>query len=364
MLCQTETEVAWSGVVRATLKGTVGVFVVPKKLEKQRLIFDTQRVNQHFRRPWHCALPAPASWAELQLPVGSTYQMAQTDVNNAFHRILAPPGMSEYFIFPSVSTQLLLREGVDVPDHLLNLSGVSPQLQVLAWALYFCQKMVESCVRLAGYSADVLLMDRHRAPALTRDSICFGVYFGGVCAVGCNHSKVPAALEAMKVTLDTAGLQCSEVEAGTSKKVFTGLQLDHKTAVLSLEASRIWRLRHGLEFAARQRHLTGDQVAKLIEHITGICLLRRPALSLINVGYRFTRTFGPRSGRVWPAIAQEFRCIASLLPLLTFNLASPWSPWVHATDVSGGARGGYGVTRRKCDSKTVAAAGSCAERWR
>ena len=103
-------------------------------------------------------------------------------------------------------------------------------------------------------------MDRHRAPAMSRDSICFGVK--GVCAVGCNRLKVLAALEAVKVILDAAGLQCCEVEADTSKQVFTRLQLDHKTGVLSLEASRIWRLRGGLEFAARQRHLTGDRVAR------------------------------------------------------------------------------------------------------
>ena len=151
------------------------------------------------------------------------------------------------------------------------------------------------------------------------------------------------------MALDAAGLQCSEVEADTSKQVFTGLQLDHKTSVLSLEVSRIWPLRRCLEFAARQRYLTGDQVAKLIGHITWSCQLRRPALSLINAR---------------PAVAQEFRWIASLLPLLTCNLASPWSVWVYATDASGGAPGGCGVTRRECDSETVAAAGSCAERWR
>ena len=105
-------------------------------------------------------------------------------------------------------------------------------------------------------------------------------------------------------------------------------------------------------------------MAKLIGHITWSCLLRRPALSLINAGYRFARTFGLRSGRVWPAVAQEFRWIASLLPLLTCNLASPWSPRVYGKDASGGAREGYGVTRRKCDPETVAAAGSCAERCR
>ena len=92
---------------------------------------------------------------------------------------------------------------------------------------------------------------------MARGSICFGAYVDGVCAVGCDRPKVLSAMMAVKATLDAAGLQCSEVEADTSKQVFRGLQLDHKTGVLSLEASRIWRLRRGLEHAARQRHLTG-----------------------------------------------------------------------------------------------------------
>ena len=116
--------------------------------------------------------------------------------------------------------------------------------------------MVESCVGLVGFSADALLMDRHRAPAMSGDSICFGVFVDGVCAGGCNRSKVVATLEVTLV--DAAGLQCSETGSDTSQQVFTGLQLDHKTRVLSLEASRIWRLRRGLECAARQRHLSGD----------------------------------------------------------------------------------------------------------
>ena len=183
-------------------------------------------------------------------------------------------------------------------------------------------------------------MDCHQALAMSHDSICFEVYVDGVCAVVCDRSKVLAAMAAVKATLDSAGLQCSEVEADTSRQVFTRLRLDHESGILSLEASRFWRLRHGLEFAACRKHLTGDQVAKLIGHITWSCLLRRPALSLINGGHRFARTFGPRSGRLWPAVAHEFRWIASLLPLLTCNLVSPWSPWVYATGASGGAHGG------------------------
>ena len=139
----------------APSEATVGVFVVPKKLGKQRLIVDTRPVNQHFRRPWNCVLPTPVSWAGLQLPLDSAYHMAQTDVNTAFYRILAPSGMSEYFILPSVSTRLLLLSCVKVPDHLRHLTDVSPQLQVFAmgvsWAPKFCQKMVKSCVRAAGF---------------------------------------------------------------------------------------------------------------------------------------------------------------------------------------------------------------------
>ena len=73
----------------APSEATVGVFVVPKKLGKQRLIFDTRLVNQHGGRGSY-VLPTPASWAGLQLPLDSAFHMAQTDVNTAFYRILAP----------------------------------------------------------------------------------------------------------------------------------------------------------------------------------------------------------------------------------------------------------------------------------
>ena len=68
-------------------------------------------------------------------------------------------------------------------------------------------------MRASGFSPDALLVDRHRAPAMTGDSICFGVYVDGVCDAGCDRPKVLAAIQAVKATLDAAGLQCSEVEA-------------------------------------------------------------------------------------------------------------------------------------------------------
>ena len=120
-------------------------------------------------------------------------------------------------------------------------------------------------------------MDRHRAPAMTRESICFGVYVDGVCAVGCDRPRLGRRLWTL---LACSVLRLRLIHPG---KFFTGLQLDHESWILSLEASRIWWLRHGLEFAANQKQLTGEQVAKRIGHITWSCLLPRPALSLINI---------------------------------------------------------------------------------
>ena len=240
---------------------------------------------------------------------------------------------------------------------------VSPHLQVLAMgfflgALNFVSKDGGELCTGIGVSPDTMLMDRHRAPAMTWDSICFGCYVDGVCAVGCDRPKVLAANKAVKVTLDDAGLPCSEIEADICIQAKF-----HRTSVGSRERNIVTGRLTYLAVATWsgvccvQKQLAGDQVAKLVGHITCSCLLRRPALSLINGEYGFARTFGPRSGRLRPAIAQEFKWIASLLPLLTCKLATPWSPWVCAADASGRAHGSYGVTN-------AAATGCCAERWR
>ena len=192
-----------------------------------------------FRPPWRCAFLTTPSSAGLQLPAGAAYHMAQTDVNTEFYRILAPDGISEYVMLPRVSTQLLLQEEVTVLE-------LSPQLQGLSmgfsWALYFCQKMVESCVKLAGFSSDALLMDHHRVPAMSLDSVSVD----GVCAVGCNRQKVLATMCAVKASLNASGLQCSEVEADSSRQILTGLHVHQETGLLSMEASRKCRLRLAL----------------------------------------------------------------------------------------------------------------------
>ena len=75
--------------------------------------------------------------------------------------------------------------------------------------------------------------------------------FCQACPLCCSFVTVWKFQIIAKTTLEAADMQVSEVEADASTQVFTRLQLDHKTGVLSLEASRVWRLRSGLEHASR-----------------------------------------------------------------------------------------------------------------
>ena len=68
--------------------------------------------------------------------------MAQTDVNTALCRVLAPDGMPECSDLAGGVCSAAPARGVDVPEHLRQLPELSPQLHVLAmgfsWARYCC----------------------------------------------------------------------------------------------------------------------------------------------------------------------------------------------------------------------------------
>ena len=323
----------------APSEATVGFFVVPKKLGETDAFFLIPVVESTLSTAMALCAACSCILVGSQFPKDSAYHMAQTDVNTAFYRILAPSGMSEYFILPSVSTELLLREGVKVPDHLRRLSHMSPQLQVLA--IGFFLGLSVSVRRWWRAASEQLVFGGRIAhgSSMTRDSICFGFYVDGVCAVGCDRPRVLTAMEAVKGDVGRF-FSCSVLRLRLIHPGKFSWRLSWITSpgILSLDPRVSGGLRYGLEFAARQKQLTGDQVAKLIGHIT------------------------------WRAVyCVVLLCLSSMLGIVLHvhsdNLASPWSPWVCAADASG-STWGHGVTRRWCDPLDAAAAGSCAERWR
>ena len=68
----------------------VGIFFVPKKDGRQRMVLDTRRLSQQFAPPAHSCLPSAAAFGTLHTKPGEQLWMAQMDVDNAFYRIKAP----------------------------------------------------------------------------------------------------------------------------------------------------------------------------------------------------------------------------------------------------------------------------------
>eukprot|EP00959_Pyramimonas_sp_CCMP1952_P206723 4323237-Pyramimonas_sp.AAC.1 len=86
--------------IRAERPATVGIFFVAKTDGRLRMILDTRAVNDFFDEPAHSRLPTPASWASVEIGLTDDIILSQMDVDNAFYRCKAPPGVSDLFALP------------------------------------------------------------------------------------------------------------------------------------------------------------------------------------------------------------------------------------------------------------------------
>eukprot|EP00959_Pyramimonas_sp_CCMP1952_P209274 4377783-Pyramimonas_sp.AAC.1 len=84
-----------------------------------------------FEEPAHSRLPTPASWASVEIGLSDGLILSQMDVDSAFYRCKAPPGVAEYFALPRVSAKHLHRANPKLTSKLdLASSGyVDPHLE-------------------------------------------------------------------------------------------------------------------------------------------------------------------------------------------------------------------------------------------
>ena len=158
-------------------------------------------------------------------------------------------------------------------------------------------------------------MDRHRAPAMSRDSICFGVDVDGVCVVGCNHSKVLAASEAVKVSLDAAGLRLSLTYQRKCSQVFswiTKLGFCRWKPLASGGCDVVWSM------------LYGKGILRASGQVDWAHHLELPgALSDLEAG-----GYGLQSPRNSVGLLHYFRFSLAILPVLGRHGLTPRTPWV------------------------------------
>ncbi|CAK0848864.1 unnamed protein product, partial [Prorocentrum cordatum] len=216
----------------------VGVFFVLKKDRSLRLILDTRCVDSLFVKPKHAHLPLPAAWAAVRTRADAPLYLAQMDVNSAFFRVRAPPGLSKFFRLPPVDVDA--QRAVN-PTAAQGLSGkrATPRLSVLAmgwsWSLYFCQEMVSTATMSAGFLDSDMLLDKRESPnfrELELSTTKAAVYVDNVGVFGQDKSSVDNQSHEVLSALERAGLACKGVERAGGQQEFTGLVIDSTSGTI------------------------------------------------------------------------------------------------------------------------------------
>ena len=283
-----------------------------------------------------------------------------------------PAGLEECFLLPQVKSSMLTELGIELPSDLAADAFVSPAPTVLAmgfsWSFYFCQRMVEACVENCGISRHQFVRDRQCAPRIDEgEFVGSAVYVDGAAILGCDVDKVDSKIAAVKMALDQVGLQCPNLELSGKGQVFCGLEFDSETGRIRVPPARIWKLRLALLHVPEKGKITGSQLRRLVGHYMWAALLRRESLSILAATYRFIDLAGDMEWRLWGSVRRELRWAVTLPPFLQSNVKRPWCPLVTATDAEGAGGvdcGGWGVTKKRMDVKTVRELGSVSEKWR
>ena len=229
------------------------------------------------------------------------------------------------------------------------------------WSLYFCQEMLEELMRRCGVPREHLLNDCVADSCLEPSGLCGAAYVNEFATS--SHDPI-IALETTQRTYDAAtaaGLPCHDVSDPTEPQDFTGMHVNGQRGRVQVTTKRLWRLRLGIEGALAHGRCSGEQLGRLLGHITYACLLRREMLSILSSCYAFISSKGPASGVLWSSVRRELIWISSLLPLACTNTWREWSPRLHVGDASDD---GFCVCELMTEVATISSLGRTSERWR
>ena len=124
---------------------------------------------------------------------------------------------------------------------------------------------------------------------------------------------------------------------------------------------RTWRLRLGIQHLLRVRQCSGQQLERILGHITWACLLRPETQAIISSCYVFIRPSYSKVAFMWGSVLRELRQVSALLPLMHADIGAEWDERVIVSDASDY---GYGVLERDLPVSKVSEWGRTAEHWR
>ncbi|CAK9052120.1 unnamed protein product [Durusdinium trenchii] len=290
----------------------VGLFFVKKKQNRLRMIMDCRRSNSWFTEPKKVHLASGEALGRIQVSEGEELHVCSADLANAFYTLELPSQLRKFFglrrlhaeyVGEEIRRQLGLRKG----------DWVYPRVKVVpmgwAWALYWCQTVNERICERSGLNKETRLHDN---------------------------------------CVDEASTQ------------LLGWELN-KAAELRPTHRRLWRVRLAVREVCKRGRASGQQLERLIGHITFISLCRRESLSCLGEVYTFIQRHYGTVVPLWKSVRSELLKWDGLAPLIYSQLTLPWSRQVYAVDAS---EWGLGVVQSQMSTSEVQELGSQVERWR
>eukprot|EP00438_Fugacium_kawagutii_P025616 Skav209719 [mRNA] locus=scaffold528:209114:215555:- [translate_table: standard] len=341
-------------------KEQVGIFFVKKKGDRLRLILDCRRSNCHFSDPDPIHLATGEAMGRMHLLPNETLHTVSADLQNAFYTMEMPENLRPYFGLRRVRAQQLSvsEVGGETVD---GSTWIYPRVKVIpmgwSWAMWWCQTLSERICERGGLLPNERLRDHAPAP---KGSFWHIQYVDNLHVFGANQTEVEQRFWKAVEALREAGLVVHEIEVGDQDAAVLGWNVT-SDAVLKPKAARLWRLRLAIREILRRGRASGQQLERLIGHITFVSLCKREALSVLGESYTFFRRHYTQVVPLWKSVRKELMNWDGIAPLIFCRLDANWGDTMYAVDAS---EWGLGVTTSSIGDDEACGLWSYNERWR
>ena len=231
----------------------VGIFSVPKKDGRQRLVVDCRRSNCWFTDPPKAHLPTCAAYSRLSMPPDAVLYSGGFDLRDAFYQLGLPEFLRPYFCLPDCTASLcpLLAAA--------GYSTITPRFCVvpMGWthALNVCQDLFTSVIKEALGPGTELLDDHRPSPSLSRP--CVSCYVDNFGVLSTDPAAVRASVQKVKAVCDERGLEYHELVECEEGFNYLGME-GTASGIIAIKGKRRRRLHQAIKHTLRRGFFLRD----------------------------------------------------------------------------------------------------------
>eukprot|EP00971_Amphidinium_carterae_P212443 4216256-Amphidinium_carterae.2 len=249
-------------------------------------------------------------------------------------------------------------EGQAVAGHV----KVYPRIRCLpmGWthALWACQQMHESIVRVGDIGVHNLLIDGKMAPPVK--PFVHTQYVDNFICLSQDAKIGHRVADQADTRLRERGLPTHGVEHSIGGTTL-GWTFDSKRPRMYVSRAAGWKLILALQELCRKGRASGRELSVVVGHYTMRSLIRRELLSVFFSTYGYIQSLGNVVGDLWPSVKEELHLAAALIPLAFRDLDAEVSCEVSVFDASSW---GAGVLTKMMSRDEVEQGCAYSDRWR